>query len=147
MGVLSHAFSGKHGSAKAAAVGGSPAVFYEVVGWKHAEKSEAPKHCSNLTRGMKVPIAGAFEGGGNIEVLLQSPGSTPFVLGYYDVELHVDDSGANYISGTVLITEEPFECEINGNSEVKVVYTFEDASFMTYYGILSIAGGSSGGSP
>jgi hypothetical protein len=147
MAVLSHAISGKAGSAKAVATGqGAPTVFYEVTGWKIDPKIDAPKHCSNLTQGMKVPIAGAFEWSGTIDVMIQLPGGVPLVQGaFYDVQLHVDDSGANYYSGTILVTGAPLDCDINGGKEVSIGYTYEGASVLTPNGILTAAGGSSSG--
>jgi hypothetical protein len=146
MAVLSHAFSGKHGTAKAAPTGGTPAAFYEVTGWKIDPKIEAPKHCSNLTLGMKVPIYGVSEWAGSIEVMLQDPGAIPFNCGYYDIELHVDDSTQNYFSGTVLITGGALDCQISDGKEVTVSFPFEGASALTPHGILTLTGGS-GSSP
>jgi hypothetical protein len=145
MAVLSHAISGKHGTAKKAAVGGTVAEFYEVTGWKIDPKVDAPKHVSNLTDGVKVPISGAFEWGGSIDVMPQDPGAVPMFAGlFYDVQLHVDDSGANYYSGTILIVGAPLDCDIQGK-EVSISYTFEGASALTPNGILSSGGGSSSG--
>ncbi len=90
----------------------------------------------------------ALEGGGTIDVMLQDPGAVPFVEGdYADVELHVDDSGANFISGTILITGSPLDCGINDNKEVSIAYPYEQASVFVRHGTLSKEGGSSLGSP
>ena len=146
MGVLSNAFSGKYGNVKTVATGqGSPATIYEVTGWKIDPKIEAPKHCSNLTQGIKVPIAGAMQWGGTIDVMLQANGAAPLVQGdFYDVQLHVDNTGNNYYSGTILITGAPLDCDINGGKEVSIGYTYEGASVLTANGNLNAAAGSSG---
>ena len=110
MAALSNAFSGKLGNAKAAAVGGTPAQVNEVTRWKINPKIDAPKHCSNLTQGMKVPIVGAFEWSGTIDVMPQAGSPFPFQDGdFVDVQLHVDNTGNNYFSGTVLITGAPLD--------------------------------------
>jgi hypothetical protein len=138
MAALSSAFSGKLGNAKAAAVGGAPAQVNEVTGWKINPKIDAPKHCSNLTAGMKVPIVGAFEWSGTIDVMPQAGVAFPFQDGdFVDVQLHVDNTGDNYFSGTVLITSAPLDCDINGGKEVSIGYTYEGASPLQRNGTLA----------
>ncbi len=140
MAALSNAFSGKLGNAKAAAVGGTPAQVNEVTRWKINPKIDAPKHCSNLTQGMKVPIVGAFAWSGTIDVMLQAGQPAPFQDGdFVDVQLHVDNTGDNYFSGTVLITGAPLDLDINGGKEVSVAYAFEGASALVRNGTLAPA--------
>ncbi len=140
MAALSNAFSGKLGNAKAAAVGGTPAQVNEVTRWKINPKIDAPKHCSNLTQGMKVPIVGAFEWSGTIDVMPQAGSPFPFQDGdFVDVQLHVDNTGNNYFSGTVLITSAPLDCDINGGKEVSIGYSYEGASALTRNGNLAPA--------
>ena len=130
MALLSGAFSGKLGNAKASLAGGGGSTqVNEVTGWKVEPKIDAPKHASNLTFGMKVPIVGTFEWGGTIDVMPQAGSPFPFQDGdFVDVQLHIDNTGNNYYSGTVLITDAPLDCDINGGKEILISYKFEGAT-------------------
>ncbi len=139
MALLSGAFSGKLGNAKASlAGGGGNTQVNEVTGWKVEPKIDAPKHASNLTFGMKVPIVGTFEWGGTIDVMPQAGSLFPFQDGdFVDVQLHIDNTGNNYYSGTVLITDAPLDCDINGGKEISISYKFEGATALVRNGTLA----------
>lgn len=138
------ALSGKNGTAK---VSGTE-LCVDVTGWNFEPTANAPKYASNRTSGHKVAVDAVHDFSGSVTTKVHKNGFMPFQIGsVVDLELHVDDSGINYVSATVLVTSHPIPCDINDGEPIEVQYSFEPRSLPTYHGILALqanCGGSEG---
>lgn len=137
---MSQAFSGKNGTAK---VGGADIA--EVTAWNFEPSANVPKYASNATDTHKVGVPAVEDFSGSITTKLDADGNMPFHVGdIATLQLHVDDTGQNYIEAQVVIASDPIPCDINDGEIVEVEYGFEPRSRPTYSGILQGPGGSSG---
>ena len=143
MGV-SKAISGKYGTVK---VAGSSIV--EIKNWKLSTKTNVPKWGSNLSDGWKTGVAGVRDGSGSFDLLLQEPDASAGPLQDGDMvvlQLHIDNSGANYYGCTAIVEQSDVECNIDTGDPVSIGYTFQSIGAVTFNGTAGRTGGSGFGS-
>lgn len=142
MPAISNVFSGKDGTAKQS--GG--AHICELTKWNFEPKVAVPKWASNTTSGVKTGVAGTHDSSGTIEAKVDGTVKMPFRPGStVELELHADQTGANYIKVTAIIEGAPIDCQINENGDpLTYTYRFEGISRAVYYGIFWNGAGSSG---
>jgi hypothetical protein len=100
----------------------------EIVGWKLEPKTNTPKHCTNATNGIKVPLAGVRECSGSMDVKLKKNGFLPFQDGdTVSLKLYVDDS--SYWTVSAIIASTPVEVDIDGGEWVGGTFNFEVSSW------------------
>ena len=136
---MSQAMSGKNGTVL---LNDEPIA--EVTAWNFEPSTNVPKYASNATDGHKVGVPAVDDFTGSITTKLDADGNMPLRIGdIVTLELHVDDTEANYISAPVVIASHPIPCDINDGEIVEVQYSFEPHGRPTYNGILETVAGSS----
>ena len=127
------AISGKSGTVKAGA-----STVAEVTKWTFDPQCAVPKYNSNNTGGYKTGVAGVFDGKGTVEVKLDPAVTLDFLVGQsVTLELHIDDTAANYYSVPAIISGAPIECDIDGGEIVGVTYNFEASGAWTANGAVA----------
>jgi len=139
-----NALSGKNGNAKQS--GGADLV--ELTGWTFNPMVAVPKWASNSTSGVKTGLAGVHDSNGVLEAKVPASDANhlPFRPGSEVIlELHADQSGANYILVTAIIREMPINTRIDPDGEaITVTYNWEGITRALYFGVFAPPGSSSG---
>lgn len=126
-------FSGKSGTAKF-----NGGEIFEVTAWTAEPKTNVPKYASNLTAGFKRGISAVRDWSGSIEMKCQDSGGLPAHDGdELTVQLHADDTGNNYISGTIIISGMPISVNIDEGDPVSYTFNFEGSLAWTGAGIFA----------
>lgn len=139
-----NALSGKNGNAKVS--GGADLV--ELTGWTYTPSVAVPKWASNSTSGVKTGLVGTKDSSGTLECKVPASDANhlPFRPGSEAVlELHLDQTGFNYVKVTAIIREMPIDTKIDPDGEaIRVSFNFEGISNPLYFGVLAPPGSSSG---
>lgn len=113
----------------------------ELLGVKRfstEESATAGTYSDNTTNCAKQKIGGTPSANGSMEVNVQITTGPPLrVNDEVELELHFDDTGQNYISGTAIITRHGISASIEEGAEVpNYTYDFEWQGLPTYNGSL-----------
>lgn len=132
-------FSGKYGTVKLTSVGeGSELEIYEILDWKFQPKSNIPKFASNRTGGWKSGVPGIRDSAGNftIKIPKDDQGYPPLEDG--DVvllDLHVDQTGQNYIKVVAIIESGDIDVNINEGDAVGGTVSWQGIDAWQGFGI------------
>jgi len=136
------ALSGKDGTAKK---NGSE-LTTDVTAWQFEPSVGTAKYASQNTGGHKVTVDTVEDFSGSITTKLDKDGVMPFrVRDKVTLQLHVNDSGNDYVTVPALIVSHPIPCDIDNGEPIEVQYNFEPRGAPTYHGILASADNSSSG--
>lgn len=95
--------SGKDGTIKLSAVAGVPAAIINIKNWKITRAATVTKQGTNSSGGFKTAVAGVKDWSLTFDQYLDDTVALSVVEGEsYDVELHIDGTDSNYISGTIV---------------------------------------------
>lgn len=146
MSWTSGGFSGVNGTAKAVVDGGSPkADIIEVTGFTFEPTTGLDKYGSNKSQGFKRGVTGTRDSKGTVEVKVDKELGPPYWDGdEIDLELHVNNSGADYIAVGAVIVGAPLSVDINDGKTVTLTYNWEGIEPWVGHGILAPTGSSSG---
>jgi hypothetical protein len=94
--------------------------------WNISPKVTSNANASSSTSGWKTRSAGVKDATGKIRIYQTDSGAPQLVIGTaYDVELHIDASGSNYYSGSILVESfDGYEVDLNEGKEVYADYTW-----------------------
>jgi len=95
------------GSSGSVQYGGADTDLANVSQWSIAPAITSAQRATSSTGGWKGTVVGTRSAGGKITVIQQDGQSNPDPIilgGSYAAKLHIDDSGSNYYSGTIVIT-------------------------------------------
>lgn len=106
--------------------------------WTYNEASQHGEYSDNTTDCAKFKIPGNPTGNGSIRTNLQITSGPPVAINdEVDLELHVDDTGQNYLAGLALVTALGISNEIENASEVPTYeVSYEAQGLFTRHGSL-----------
>jgi len=118
-------YSGKNGTVKRDVAATQTEVPHTQM-WKLDFEATESKTGTNSTGGYFQRATGTVDATGEITCIVHDGEVAPFTIGTeYDMELHIDDSGANYYAGDFMVTKQTgLEVEMeDGSKLLKAVYT------------------------
>ena len=125
--------SGKDGTLKLA--GGEVA---RVTHWKIEKTSGAKAYTANDTGGARKRVSGVKDCAGRFEIKASDSAGVPVEQGdAATLELHVDDSGANYYEVPAIIDAIRAEVDISEGKTIGHVVAFSGNGPITAHGILA----------
>ncbi len=133
--------SGKDGTFKKA---GSPLVV-DVLRWDFEPAANEQRFASDKTSGTKQAYVTVKDWNARVQIKVHATEKLPFNIDdEFAMELHGDDSGNNFISGTCVVVGHSVPCDITEGQESEVEYTLGPRSPVIYHGIYFAGVGSSG---
>lgn len=139
--MATDAYSGKTGTAKKGGVD-----LPDVGNWVFTPTANEDKFASNKTGGHKVVVPGVEDFTGTVTCKLPANSFAPFHIGdAASLQLHVNDSGNDYIAVEVVILSGPIECDVNDGNTVETQYGFGPTAAPVYHGRLHTSGTPSSG--
>lgn len=120
---MANIISGKSGTVK---VGATPTALVDIAMWSMECKVVESAHASNSTSGWKTRCAGVKDATGKLKAWQNDGAAVALVVGNtYAAQFHIDGSGANYYSGSILITGfDGYEVDMNDGKEVAANYSW-----------------------
>jgi len=127
--------SGKDGTLKL-----GDAEVTQVANWRIEKTSAGKTYTANDTGGSKKRVAGTKDCSGRFEIKATDSANAAVEEGdAVTLELHVDDSGANYYEVPAMIETIRAEVDISEGKTIAYVVTFSGNGPLTAYGVLQKA--------
>lgn len=125
--------------------GESPEEFLGVKKWAFSKTAKNSDYADNTTGCATKTNVGATTTAGTIDFNLQdgvNKGKPPLeVKSEYEVEFHIDDTGDNYYSGTIIILElNDYAVDIENQELVSSSYSWKSQGDLLGNGTLASAG-------
>lgn len=118
---MANIISGKNGTLQASA-----AEVANMAEWSLEAKAATNSHATNSTAGWKTRSSGVKDATGKVKIMLTDGTAPTLVLGQsYPVEFHLDETGSNFYSGSIMIESlGGLVIDTNDGKEVAVEYAW-----------------------
>lgn len=118
----------------------------DMTNWTIDPSANWDKYGSNLTQGFKGGVSGTRDWSGTITCKVPASGNIPMHDGDTAVaQFHADESGNNYIEGTIGIEGMPIECDVDDGAAITITYNYQGLGPWVGNGIFENTPGSSSG--
>ena len=108
-----------------------------ITNWAFTPLYELNEYMSNETSGRKGRVVAGGDSSGSFICLADAAGLAPISEGeQVELELHVDDTGANYITVQALISDVPLACDVTGGGNVEYTVNWAENGGYTRHGTL-----------
>jgi hypothetical protein len=120
---MANIISGKSGVVK---TGGTPTALVDIAMWSIEVKAQENVHATNSTGGWKTRSIGVKNATGKIKAMQNDDAAVGLVVGNtYAAQFHIDGSGSNYYSGSIVITGfDGYEVDMNDGKEVAATFSW-----------------------
>lgn len=121
------------------------ALTVEVLEWSIEPRGGESRYASDKTSGHRVSWPTINDYDARVRIKIPATGTVPFNRGdTFAAQFHIDNTGNNYLSGNVVVLQEPVTVDIGGEETLEIDYSIGPRGPLTYYGILWGGAGSSG---